>query len=198
MVDDPDKADDWEEIADQHPEIGKMKADVTAAEALIGSVKAEFYPKIDLYARYGMMGRDNSSYLDSWGNLKPENYTVGVRLTANLFSGFGSTERLKQASLQASIARRRLGQKEVELADFRNQKLIQVKKARNDLSLAQERAKLEQAKQKVVQTQFEAGKCSELDYRRQRVDTENAADAVAKRKIEVALAQIAFRLASVN
>lgn len=58
------------------------------------------YPKINAYSKYYIYGSDNTSYPDSFGNIKPSNFTVGVSVNTQLFDGMKNRANIGKVKLE--------------------------------------------------------------------------------------------------
>ncbi len=180
-------------IAD-HPDILRLGTELQAAHARVEAAKSENSPKLDLVARHSLIGRDQSSLWDAWGDTQADNSMIGLRLSMNLFNGFRTEERINQAETEMRIKRLQLVQKKRELAEAENVRKTALETARDQLSLALARKKLEEAREMAAGSQLQSGRISLLEYRQKIVNVENAADQVLLAKTEVALAGNALEL----
>ncbi len=58
------------------------------------------YPKINAYSKYYIYGSDNTSYPDSFSNIKPSNFTVGVSVNTQLFDGMKNRANIGKVKLE--------------------------------------------------------------------------------------------------
>ncbi|MBR1680834.1 TolC family protein [bacterium] len=58
------------------------------------------YPKINAYSKYYLYGSDGTSYPDSFGDIKPSNFTVGVSLNTMLFDGMKNRANIGKVKLE--------------------------------------------------------------------------------------------------
>jgi outer membrane protein TolC len=178
----------------EHPEVLKLKSDLQAATEREKAVKAENLPKLDLFAKYALIGRDSDAYLDSWRDAQSEYYMVGLKVTMNLFNGLRTQERIRQTETEQRIKRLELMEKERALAQERRDRQTALETARDQLDLARARMKLERARQQVAAAGLHAGRISRLEYRQKSAAAEDAADEATIARIDVALAQNALAL----
>ena len=177
-----------------HPEILRLKSDLQAVSERKKAAKAANLPKLDLFAKYAMIGRDSDAYLDSWGDGQSEYYMVGLKVTMNLFNGLRTRERIRQAEGELRVKRLELKEKERALAQVRRDRETALETARDQLSLALARKKLALAQQKAAESELRSGRISQLEYRQKTADAENAADEAAIARIDVAVAANALSL----
>jgi outer membrane protein, multidrug efflux system len=172
-----------------HPEILQLKSDLRAAAERERAAKAGNLPKLDFFAKYALIGRDPDTYLDAWRDAQSEYYMVGLKVTMNLFNGGRTRERIQQAATEQRIKRLELMEKERALAQERRARQTALETARDQLSLAVARMKLERARQQAAAAGFKAGRISRLEYRQKMAAAQDAADKATIAKIDVTLAQ---------
>lgn len=192
-----DTPDDKAEVDGQppvHPEILRLKSDLQAASQRKKAANAENLPKFDFFAKYSLIGRENDAYLDVWGDAHSDYYKVGLQVTVNLFNGFRTWERVRQAEGELRVKRLELMEKERELAQKQKDRQTELEAARDQLSLALTRKELAQAQEKSAESELNSGRISQLEYRQKSADAENAADEAAMARIDVTVAANALAL----
>ena len=194
LADDPDPSQCLEAPEEVHPEIQQLKSDILAAREREKAARAENAPKLDLFAKYALIGRDPDAYLDAWRDASSEYYMVGLKVSMNLFNGGKSRERIRQAEGERRVKRLELTEKERALVQARQERLAALQNARDALSLALARLDLERARERVAKTRLQSGRISELAYRQTATSAEDAADRVALARIDVAMAANAMAL----
>jgi outer membrane protein len=194
LVDEPDGQAGPDKESPAHPEILKLKSDLQAAAERERAAKAENLPKLDLFAKYALIGRDSDAYLDSWRDARSEYYMVGLKVTMNLFNGLRNQERIRQAETDQRIKRLEVMEKERALAQERRDRQTALETARDQLGLARARMQLENVRQQVAAAGLRAGRISRLEYRQKTAAAEDAADAATIARIDVALAQNSLAL----
>jgi adhesin transport system outer membrane protein len=194
LLDEPDDEERVVGEATSHPELERIKSELRAAAEREKAARSENYPKIDFFARYSMVGRDSDYYFGSYEDARSEYYLVGLKVTLNLFNGFRTKERINQADADMRVKRLQLMQKQRDLAEAENVRKTAVETAKDELSLAIERRRLEDARRKAARSDLQCGRISELEYRQKTADSENAADKVLMARIDVALAWNALKL----
>ena len=152
------------------------------------------YPTVDFFAKYALIGRDSNSYFDSWGDMRSEDYIVGIKLTLNLFNGMKTEERISQAKAEVRVKQLQLEAKEREITQATDEKKMELETAKDQLALAMERKKLQEAREKAAESKYQSGRTSELAYRQEVVDAENALDEVVIARINMVLAKNALTL----
>jgi outer membrane protein len=188
LADDPGSGNIYNEEKRDHLEILRLRSELQAASQRKKAARSVNYPHLDLFAKYSLVGRDSASYFDSWGNMRSENYMAGLKITWNLFNGFRTKEQISQADAEERAKRFELAEKKREVAEAeRNGKAV-LETANDDLSLALERMKLEQEREKVAASRFRSGRISELEYRQKAAVAAIAVDEVRLARIDVALA----------
>lgn len=173
----------------ERPEISRLKADMVAANARKAIAAADNFPKLDFFAKYQLTGRDDS-YFHSGQDIKSDNLVVGVKLTSNIFDGFRTTERQRAAKAEANISKLKLELKEKEIAEICQNHSENLERAKNGLSLSMQRLELKKAQEKLSVAKLKAGHCSDLEYRKTRLEMDKASENVNIDKINVAVARI--------
>jgi len=194
LLDDPESNEPSVEQTRAHPDILRLDSELRAASERKEEARSENYPKIDFFAKHSLVGRDSSSYLDSLGDTRSEYYMVGLKVTMNLFNGLRTKERIGQADSEVRAKQLQLVQKRRELAEAERIRKTELETAGDELLLALERKKLEEAREKVAESQLKSGRISQLEYRQKAADAETAADEVVTARIDVALARNALEL----
>ncbi len=82
----------------QRPEILSVAKRIQIAQQQLNAARGAYLPKADAYVSYG----SDSKNLDYSGNL--DNFTAGVMLEMDIFSGFHDSERIKKAEHELAIA----------------------------------------------------------------------------------------------
>lgn len=172
-----------------HPDILKIRSDLEAAAEKVKVERAGYYPVIDLFAEYAVIGRDDDALLDAWKDSEKAYYKFGLELRMNFFEGKRTMARIAQAKARVRKQRLELELKEKELDRIQKVKQTELDTANDELLLAIARKKLEDARLKTAETQFRAHKISKLDYQQKVVDANNAANQVMIAQIDVALAR---------
>lgn len=176
------------------PETLLLASEIDAAQERKKSVQSERYPKVDFFMDFSLVGRDSESWFGVWGDTTADNYTVGLQVTFNAFDGWRTKERIVQADAETGLKRLRLQQKEREIAQARRSMKAALEKARDELALARARESLERARERVAKADLDSGRISELEYRQNSANAEDATDRVYVAQIEVAQAQNGLKL----
>ena len=194
LLDDPASEEQSVGETPVHPDILRLNAELRAASEREAATRSENYPKLDLFTKYSLVGRDSSSYFDSWADTQSEYYMIGLKVTMNLFNGLRTQERIGQADAEVRVKRLQLAQKKRELEESQRVRKRELEAAHDQLLLAMERQKLEEAREKAARSRLESGRISQLEYRQKAADAENATDEVTAARIDVALARNALEL----
>jgi outer membrane protein TolC len=83
-------------IDDFSPDLNEAKINLEKSRAEKEIARSEFFPKLDLEAKYGKLANEERAYD---GN---NNYTLGVTINIPLFSGFSSKNELSASTLEIS------------------------------------------------------------------------------------------------
>lgn len=200
LADDPEQQDLTlpEQDLPQHPELLRLKSEIQAAHARRKIVQSEFLPNIDFFARYAQIGRDLDSFPNAYDDLHRYYYIFGLRLTMNLFEGFKTRHQTSQATITEELARAQYAQRQQELSDAVQERSMRLAKAKDDLTLTQQRLQLSEAKERIARAQRQTGKYSELEYQKEQIAAMEEADKVLLAKIAVALERLNVLLVSIN
>ena len=192
LADAPDVGRAGDQGEESHPEIAELASDIAADIEGEQVQRAEFYPKIDFFSRYDLVGRDTNSYFQSWRDAQSADYVVGIRLSLNLFNGMRTRERIHQARSKTRLKRLRLQNLRRRLAEASDAARTALAACRDRLSLARARGRLERAHLKLAEGRLADGRISRLAYRRRVAAEADASDAVTIAEIEVVLARDAL------
>jgi outer membrane protein TolC len=198
LSDDPDHDISLPAATQEHPELAKIKAEIIATKAEIKSARAAFLPKIELFANYRTIGHDEHAIENSWADDHLLDFTVGAKLTINLFNGFKDWHRVKKKKLETESARIHLKQKKRELSKILSQKNLNIINNIDDLRLKQRRLKVEKRKEKIAQINWRRGECSQMEYRQQQNAVQEARDKIVTAKIDIDLARLNLLLVSLE
>lgn len=179
----------------ERPEISRLRSDISSADARKKQADSDSHPKIDLFAKYQLNGRDDS-YMASFKDIGSDNLVLGIKLTSNIFDGFRTTERQRAATSEARIARLRLELKEKEINELTINNNERFEKARNSLSLSVKRLELMEAQEKIAAVRLKNGQCSDLEHSRAKLEKNRAFNNVKLNRINVLLAKLAIDLDS--
>lgn len=174
----------------QRPELLQLEADVRRARAHMKSERAEFFPKLDFIAGYYDAGRNQDSVHYAYDDFHRNNYYIGVQLTVNLFDGFRTAQKNAEAVLETHLARIRLEQKERELSSLLFEKIKNVDKAQEELTLARKRLTVSEAKKKIAEVQRRIGKYSEQEYQKEDITFQEDSDRFLLAKIDLMMARL--------
>lgn len=177
-----------------HPDILRIGSEVQAVSQQVEAVKAENLPKLDFFARYSLIGRDSNSLWDAWGDSQSDTSIIGLKISINLFNGFRTEERINQAEAAVRMKRLQLVQKKRDLLEEENVRKAALEATEDQLSLAIARKILEETREKAAESQLQSGRISQLEYRQQVVNVENATNQVLIAKIDVTLDRNALEL----
>lgn len=177
-----------------HPEIRRLAAELDAASAREKTAKAEHMPKIDLFAKHSLIGRDSSSWSEAFGDTQSEYSIIGLKLSMNIFNGFRTEEKIDQAEADVKIKQLQLEQKKKDLAEEEDARKTALMMENEELSLALEKKKFEEMKEKIAKTELKAGRISRFTYQQTVINVENAIDQILLARIDEVLARNALDL----
>lgn len=184
-----------EQISAQHPEVQKATVEVEAAQKEIKAAQAENYPKLTFFSQYSWVGRDDMSWSNSMDGLHRQAFYVGLRLKANLFDGFKTTNKIAEARSEENRAMIELDRTRLSLRQAKRKNILRLQKAEDDLKLAEERLALGQMKREIAKAKMQTGRESELAFEQMQLEAQNLQDKLLMAKIEVALAKTDLVLA---
>ncbi|MGR8981410.1 MAG: TolC family protein [Gammaproteobacteria bacterium] len=113
----------------RRPETKAAKAQVEIAERRLKAAQGEYLPKADAYVLYG----SDSKNLDFSGSR--DNVTAGVTVSVDVFSGFASSERIKKAERELSIAKLAAKRMQLSIEEEVKTAFLKLKNALNRLKV---------------------------------------------------------------
>jgi len=192
LIDDPEKLTDAGlPAAADRPETLKTRSEMRAAEARLRQSKAVYYPTVDLFANYRMIGRDNDDYFKST-RINSDYYAVGVNVSFTLFDGF--KERIALANSEKDIARLRVLQTIQQLDTQNRDRINEKEKFLNELHMAEQRLNLYGMKKQLAEEKFRNGKIAEIELFEADKEYDDFADKFLISKIDLAVAQQAISM----
>lgn len=87
------------------PEIKQLEKRIMASEAEVKVSKADYYPHVDLTGEYNWIGWDKNSVDGAWREMDRNYWAVFLKVNFNLFEGFATNSRVKQAKAEAEASR---------------------------------------------------------------------------------------------
>ena len=198
LTDEPEQTYDFIDSAADQPELLKTQAETQASQARIQAARAAYKPKVELYAQYGVIGRDGSDPVSVWSSQKSDYAAIGLRLNLNLFDGFKSAAGVQQARAEAELAQLRGDQMHVALTDATRDKVLRLETARSTLTLAQKQWELARMKENIAKTRWQSGQGPEFEYQQAQIESRDADDKVLLSRIDITLARLELMLVSTN
>lgn len=98
------------------PEIKVYAVEIEKKKTEYQIARREWLPTLNLYSSYRMYGNDTSSAVESFGNMRERNVTIGVVLDMKIFNGF--SDRAKVERLQRELRRLEV-ERDKKIADKR-------------------------------------------------------------------------------
>jgi len=194
LVDDPEKITEVELLpATERPETLKLKSEAVAAEARVKQSKAPYLPKIDFFATYKIVGRDNDDYFRS-GRVRSDYYAVGVTLSFTLFDGF--KDRIALAKSEEVMARLNIEQTVKELESKNKDKMTEKEKLQKEATLSERRVNLYNLKKKLAKEKYKNGEISEIELYEAEKNYDDISDKLLIAKIDVVMAKQSLSLNS--
>lgn len=193
-----DESDAYEFFENQilHPQLQKAEAQHEAAAARVEAARAARRPKVDLFAHYGFVGRDETRIASSLREQDRDYAAVGVRLSLNLFDGRRTQENIAQALAETELAKLQRRVSEKELSALSREKALSFALIEEEIKLTEQKYLLQAAKEKIAKVQWQAGLVSELEYREALLTLEEIQDKLKSLKIDRALARLDVTLNS--
>jgi outer membrane protein TolC len=167
-------------------------SELQAAPDAKKAARADNFPKLDFFAKYALVGRDSDTYPGAWEDAGSEYYTLGFKVTLNLFDGRRIRERIRQADHEMRVKRPELEQTRRDLAEAERAREADLEAARDRVSLADARRDLADVEERAAKSRLQSCKISAMDYRQKAVAARNAADALLMAHIDVVLASKAI------
>lgn len=169
-----------------------------ASQSRIQAARAAYKPKVELYAQYGVIGRDGSNPISVWSSQKSDYTAIGLRLNLNLFDGFKTDAGVQQARAEAELAQLRGEQTHVALTDATRDKVLRLETARSNLTLVQRRSELARMKENIAKTRWQSGQGSQLEYQQAQVESQDADDNALLSRIDITQARLELMLVLTN
>ena len=140
----------------RRPDYGTLRTELKEAELAVRSRKKEFLPVL---AGYGTMEMDNPS-LDTFGG---NNWSAGITLSWNLFSGGSRASQLDAARLRLEQKRRQVKAMESAMALEVRSALIQYRAADQQVAAAQAAEAQSEEGLRILKNRYEAGLATMTD-----------------------------------
>jgi outer membrane protein TolC len=174
------------------------RAEYDVARATAAEAQGAFYPKVDMFVRYGYGSRRGDERSDSYYVYRDER-AVGLRLSWNWFSGFQSLARYRMDHLEAESRRAEWEQRQRDWASAMRKMEHDV--ARHEATLALATRRLTLARMQVRRHPDPGARkltpADELQYRTQRLQLAQAEDEHAAAQMELGLARLALRVENI-
>lgn len=180
------------------PALATALADHDMAKASADQVRAEYLPKLDFFVHYDGIGRSQSSFGDAAGRFGRDATTIGIRLKWNLFDGFRTDNRAKQAYAASESKRLNIEQVKRQATNEWLDKLSQETAVRNQLRLAEKQLELSQAQLTIARQRFKARLISDLQLRLAQFAAEDARGKVETARIDLLVSTVERYLAAVE
>lgn len=152
----PDETTLLAEQKQRRPDYQNLLTELRAAEDAVGSRKKEFLPVISGYGTWEM---DNPSLSRYGGN----NWTAGITLNWNLFSGGGDAARRDAAVQRLEQKRRQIAAMESAMALEVRSALIQYKAAEQQVVVAQAAEAQSEEGLRILKNRYDAGLATMTD-----------------------------------
>lgn len=174
--------------------VDKADAELRAARAEARSERAALYPRVDLYARYNVVGRSDGAADDALSELRRQDRIVGVRMQWNLFDGFHTTHRMERSRAEANVAALRLEQERFGHLRELGEKRTRVEQIGNEIILAEKRLELARLQEKIAGVRSEVRQIPEIQARSRAFATREAQARLAQVEVDLRLAKLALAL----
>lgn len=178
------------------PEAVKALSDFQSAKAFANQISAEYKPVLDFVVRYDGVGRSQSNFRDAERHYGREVMTIGLRLKWNLFDGFRTDSRNKQAYSSLEKMRLRVDQVMREANNDWQERMSREDSMRDQLHLAEKQLELSQAQLKIAKKRLETHLISKVQYRLIQLAADDALSKVDTLRIDLLVARIERQLAA--
>lgn len=187
-----DDSDAYEIVENQilHPQLQKADAHLEAAVARVEAARAARRPKVDLFAHYGLVGRNDTRLTSSLRELDRDYAALGIRFSLNLFDGNRTQENIAQALAETELAKLQRRVSEKELTASSREKTLNLALVEDEIKLTEEKRLLQTAKEKIAKVQLQGGLISEMAYREVLLTLDEIQDKLKTLKIDRALARL--------
>lgn len=185
-------------VMDQAPELLKAQASLRMAQARRRAARSEYFAKVDLYARYQDVGRDDEDLSGSFDDWHHAETAVGLGVTWKLFNGGQTRHRVAQAADEVSRATLALEQVHRDYAAASDDRNNTIERLVQDADLAQQQLSISVEKENIARDGVEAGRVSRIDYDAAKLATREADTRLQSAKIDLLSARMEQVLYSVR
>lgn len=176
---------DLDTALDQRPDLAEDRLAVLEADARISREKSAFFPTVSLTTAYGVNGGDGFSDLgdsDGFGT------AVGLDISFTLFSGGADRSAVRQAAAEKRELEQEQAEARIAATSEIRTALDKVEKARRQLSLRSENARLVETTRDLVKKEYDAGQASLVRLNEAQNDLTSARGSLADARVSLALA----------
>lgn len=187
-----DDSDTYEFLEKQilHPKLRKVEAELEAAAARVEAARAARRPKVDLFAHYGIVGRNDTRFASSLREQDRDYAALGIRLSLNLFDGNRTQENIAQALAETELVKLQRQISEKSMTALFHEKTLSLALIADEIKLTEQKRLLHIAKEKIAKVQLQEGLISQMEYREVSLTLEEIQDKLRSLKIDQALAQL--------
>lgn len=202
LTDSPDNLDVQALLApyvmEQAPELLKAHASLRVAQARRRAARSEYFAKVDLYARYQDVGRDDQDLSGSFDDWHHAETAVGLGVTWKLFNGGQTHHRVAQAVDEVSRATLVLEQVHRDYAAANDDRVNTIGRLIQDIDLTQRQLSISREKENIARDGVEAGRVSRIDYDAAKLVTREAETRLQSAKIDLLSARMEQELFSIR
>lgn len=173
-----------EQALARRPEIRVAQTDIEIAEHKLKAAKGAYLPKADAYVSYGSDSKDLAY------STRRDNVTAGVTVSVELFSGFASSERVKQAESALAIAQLNARQIRLALEDELKAAQLQLHNALDRLAVTESSVAAAEEALRLVKAQRVAGTGTVTRYIEAEVARDQAQSRVVATRYDALRAQV--------
>lgn len=180
-------------IAAPAPELDRLHSEAQAIAARARASAASESARVELFAQYAFVGRDDSRLGSALGDFQSDYAAVGVKLRANLFDA-GKRPRRQQRLIENEIAQLELARQSRVLNSAHAENSQQLQQAEARYEIAEEREQLARAKVEIEQVRWRSGEASALRFSEATNARDAAQDQLRLREFDRALAALKWAL----
>lgn len=158
------------------PELAQASARLEAARAQLAGARAAYWPDLTLNGSYGgasgeaFLGPEGATFFPSLG----ETWSVTATLSWNLFQGFGTAERLREAAALVEVARANRDAVELQVRLEVEQAYVSVLEAAERIAATEKAVESARENLRLAQGRYDAGVGTILDLTEAQLALANA------------------------
>jgi len=154
----PEFEETYSKLLAANPQLKSLEYQVEVQDAFIDLNRAEYMPRLDLFANYVMQGQS-----DDFNFFTADQSDIGLRFSMNLFSGFQTNNKVAKAQINKEMA---ITQKMLVTQSLKNNAenvLLRMKTAKLQIESSQSTVKQAQRAYAISKIRFNEGVGSQIE-----------------------------------